>query len=114
MFNEAFWFFYWINVVGNISFFLGAIAILSLLALTLSVGFIFIEEDAKAKKLAKILVAVFLLCGLGSSLMPPEDAFYAGATQYVAEAVELDDTLVSLKNLVDEKIEELSSAEDER
>ena len=50
------------------------------------------------RKLLKFSLAFFA---------PSENAMYAGAGQYVAEATELDDTLIGLKDIIDQKIEEL-------
>lgn len=111
MFNEAFWFFYWVNVVAGIS------SVFHILAGVTAVGAIMCfgpgytecrEEDEACwlnrGKWLSIGAATLLTL---SFLIPPEEAFYAGAGQYVAESAELDETLLKLKEAIDEKIEDL-------
>lgn len=108
MFNEAFWFFYWVEICKGLKFLLffcgGLGTIISLI-----VGAVSYEDDPRISKflLSRMLPLGVLVILLGVAV-PPPSAFYAGAGQYVTEYTELDTTLLKLKEVVDQKIEELS------
>lgn len=111
MINEAFWFFYWVDVCGVAKdlFFFGGIGIAVLLCVPL--GFIYEdaheEEKKQVAKFTKKAAAILSCAILIGILIPPKQAFYAGAAQYVGEATEIDQMLLNLKTLLDQKIEEL-------
>ncbi len=115
MFNEAFWFFYWVGVVGDISAALGAIFVITLIAAGFwaFIGAMQVDcNDMKPetyKKGLKLFVLVACVCFAIDIVVPNENALYAGAGQYVAESTEIDDTLLKLKDLIDKKIEETAS-----
>ena len=109
MFNEAFWFFYWVNVVASVS----AIAFITLIVCSIASVFAvvipLIEGDAEfVKKAVRILIPIMAVSGLLGIFIPPQSAFYAGAGQYVAESAELDETLLKLKDAIDQKIDDLA------
>ena len=115
MFNEAFWFMYAIGVVGYlktlctiVAALCGLVGVISLIMCT--------EEDDKDKvsrflRFARIWAATCVAALLIAISIPTATSLYAGAGQYVAQASELDQTLLSLKDLLDQKIEELSESE---
>lgn len=112
MFNEAFWFFYLVSLTGSFEVFFMIVGVLGIIASLIAwiIAYVAPKEnwaDSYSKKLRWILPS-FVLCVLMSMLMPPKEAFYAGAGQYVVEASETDQTLMNLKNLLDKKIEELA------
>lgn len=103
MINEAFWFMYLAQLGGT----LVMVAVWSLAVLLLTAAWINdyydLEEHARAFKVGACVVGVLMLVAIA---YPSEDAFYAGAGMYVAQETELTDTLLSLKELIDHKIEE--------
>jgi len=108
MFNEAFWFFYWVGVVDTLPTFLNVALLLTCIGSVLSFPLYYAEDIKGAKKwnyIGPVMALFFALCSI---LTPTEKAMYAGATYYVVEAVELDDTLIQLKSILDDKITELT------
>ena len=105
MFNEAFWFFYLVNVAGNIAVICFLIAIVTGVASVVTWAIVF-DGDKELKPLAKVLVIIAVSCVTIATLAPNERALYAGACQYVAETAEVDETLLRLKKLIDQKIDE--------
>ena len=110
MINEAFWFFYMVGIVDGLSavFIVGAIlsacvTIYSLLCASI--------DGYDMTKVFKWCVPGVVLLTLLAIAVPPKEALYAGAGQYIAEAGELDQTLLGLKDLLDQKIAELSESE---
>ena len=112
MFNETFWFFYWINVAGNIVGFAVAITAVMVLA---GVVCLFIGECEDDKQVRRwtwqrclpVAVSAFLI----ATFIPPAESFYGGATQYLGTTTELDETLINLKGLVDQKILDLTTTD---
>ena len=108
MFNETFWFFYLISVTSSIAVMAVIIFVVAfLIALIVTIGST-LEGDFKsvAPALKRIVLPILICSGLLAIFMPPESAFYGGATQYVAQSTEIDDTLINLKELIDQKIGE--------
>ncbi len=111
MFNEAFWFMYILDL-------LDAIVSFAILGTMVAVIFAFaygayidgIDDTDEGWKRWWLRVrmagaaAVFLI--IISLLAPTPRTMYAGAGQYVAETTEIDDTLIGLKTLIDQKIAE--------
>lgn len=113
MFNEAFWFFYWVGVIDSLNF---SIVVILLIAAALTVAsfpIYYIDNVKGAKKWHTLGPIICLALFLTATFLPSKDALYAGAGQYVAEAGEVDQTLLNLKDLLDQKIAELSVKEDE-
>ncbi len=115
MINEAFWFFYLVAIANSLENLFGIVGIVGIVVALFAVGIGHAPPkeswvDSLTQKLRWIL-PVFAVCVLVSVLMPPKEAFYAGAGQYVVEASETDQTLLNLKGLLDKKIEELSESE---
>jgi hypothetical protein len=106
MFNEAFWFFYWVNVVEYLTIFLTTLGIASAFGAFVAFG-IWIFEEKKEARPYFISVTIFcVLCFFLAMFTPSTKALYAGAGQYIGETTEVDETLIRLKNLIDEKIDE--------
>lgn len=115
MFNEAFWFFYLVGVVQDLPltlFFVG-FGFAAAAALCLGPGYCACPESERLMwaKRGKKCVTVALILWFVGMFVPSEDAFYAGGAQYVTEATELDETLLNLKGILDQKIEELGVTE---
>ncbi len=109
MFNEAFWFFYWVGLVNAAGIIFGVFAMLTLIAAMFTGGCWFIDGHEGAKKpfrILSILGVIFLFVAIA---IPSQTAMYAGAGQYVAEATEIDATLLKLKEALDAKLEELAN-----
>lgn len=119
MFNEAFWFFYWVGIVGALRTLASVFIAVGLVASIISFAFIDIDMYGDERKSAirnlkrwfKRFSIAALSLGAVAFLAPTEEALYAGAGQYVAEGAELDETLLRLKKLIDKKIYELEQAE---
>lgn len=108
MFNEAFWLFYMIGLSDMIRGNAFAIALLLGLIGGIGITFVWTEVCEKTGKRLTWLLGIFCtVLMVAGVFMPSKEALYAGAGQYVAEATELDDTLRSLKTLLDQKIEAL-------
>lgn len=122
MINEAFWFFYLVGLIDK----LDNLLLISIITGTLSGLFVVLyfaieREDcyggkdgeklkaqiATAQRIAKIWVIAVLSIALITFFVPTKESLYAGAGQYVTEATELDQTMLQLKDILDEKIEEL-------
>ena len=112
MFNEAFWFFYWVGLAGSLTEVFIGLAILTGFSSLFIAGMAFIEDAEWAKRaLPRVVVPIFFGSLFMAVIIPSETALYAGAGQYVAEAGEIDETIISLKKLLDQKIAELSESE---
>lgn len=107
MFNEAFWFFYWVSVVTTLSVIFSVTAALGIFFGAFLKGCYHFDNEESALKPSNWLLTIGAICLIGSIFIPPEEALYAGAGQYVIEATETDETLLRLKDIIDEKIEEL-------
>ena len=108
MFNEAFWFFYWVAVVSVATELFAIFGGLTTVAsLIFNYGYRVEDEESwgRAAKVLPIIATVFILTAI---FLPSERALYAGAGQYIAESTEIDETLLSLKDILDDKIAELS------
>lgn len=127
MFNEAFMFFWLIKLAGS----LPALFLVFGVACAVVLGFratmhyeeagrirrygqkekknreAEVEWEAKGLRSVYKAVASVIVASLLAVAIPPESAFYAGAGQYVGTEVELDETLLRLKTVVDARIEEL-------
>ena len=114
MFNETFWFFYWVNVASGLAALAVSVFILTMIATGFAVFFAGLEEELDTVKpwLKKLALPLLIGSAVLAVFMPPEEAFYGGATQYVAQSTELDDTLLKLKSLVDAKLEQLGVDDD--
>jgi len=106
MFNEAFWFFYMVEVVTRIA----TISVIIVAAIII-IGGIFSmvwlceENDPNIiKRFWKICGPILVAAIVIAMFTPPKEALYAGAGQYAIEATETDQTLLKLKELVDQKI----------
>ena len=108
MFNEAFWFMYWVSVADSISTIFGIVGAILVIASIFACGCWLCDDDENAKRPTIVFGAIAGLLISISIATPPTAAFYAGAGQYIAESAELDDTLINLKVLLDAKIEELT------
>ena len=106
MFNEAFWFFYWVGVVGALDDALFALIVVVVIGTAFSFPLYYIEDIKQAKKWHTLGPVLAVVLTLAIVFLPSKDALYAGAGQYVAETTEVDDTLLKLKALIDKKIEE--------
>lgn len=107
MFNEAFMFFWLVSVVENI---VGVFVIFAILCAGIG-AFCAMEFEAYKSGVTFIIGSLFfIVCAV---VTPPKESFYAGAAQYVGEAGELDQTLIDLKKLLDQKIAELADEEAE-
>jgi len=106
MFNEAFWFFYWVGVVEYITVFFTAVScVFGFIGFAGLVGWL--ADGMRGYKWPSIiLLSVACVLVLSVIFIPTTAALYAGAGQYVGESVEVDETLLRLKELVDAKIEE--------
>lgn len=106
MFNEAFWFFYWVGVIEYLTAFFTVIAIVSTFTMLIT-GIAWIIDDEKPAKpwFIGALVVTFLAFTF-AMMTPTTTALYAGAGQHVAQTTDVDETLLRLKELVDAKIEE--------
>ena len=113
MFNEAFWFFYWVGVVDELKGVATAIAWVTLIGSIISVSIGFVEDNKGAKNLARTGAFAFLVSAGLIVTVPSKEALYAGAAQYVGEATEVDETLIRLKTLLDEKLDELAAEDSE-
>jgi len=113
MFNEAFWFFYWVGVVDTLPSFFNITALLCTIGAALSFPLYYVEDIKGAKKWHYLGPLMVLALALASIFTPTEKAMYAGATYYVVEAVELDDTLIQLKSILDDKIIELTGEDND-
>jgi hypothetical protein len=119
MFNEAFWFFYMVGIVGQLwvafAVFLGVGGISILVVYAFIDDTLFgderTEELIKLDKWARRWLVTAASIAIAAFFSPTEEALYAGAGQYVAESAELDETMLRLKKLVDKKIDELEQAE---
>lgn len=114
IFNEAFWFFYLVGIVNGLSQTLQFAVVLNTLALfglliavlnTIEYGSG--DKDfqiaVKWSKRAAISLAIIITLLVA---IPSKEALYAGAGQYAVEATEVNDTLIRLKKLVDQRIAE--------
>ena len=111
MFNEAFWLVYLANLgstLTGMAFVCGFIAIGILGPWGGALGDIHApQSDWKIwRRTAYTLTAFVAMLGITAALWPPKEAFYAGAAQSVAQYAQVDDTLLSLKKLIDKKIDE--------
>lgn len=105
MFNEAFWFFYMVSIVSNIGAVFVALGFIGLIW-GLVGFFLWLDSECTWRHaLLGLLTALFFTTLF--ILTPPEEAFYAGAGQYVAESAEIDETLLKLKDAIDAKIDNL-------
>jgi hypothetical protein len=111
MFNEAFWFMYFVDLVDATEG-IAIVAFLVAIIFATCYGVYTSETDDTAEgwarwfryvRLAAIGAFAFMLIAI---LVPSEKTLYAGAGQYVVEATETDDTLMNLKRLVDQRIAE--------
>ena len=112
MFNEAFWFFYLIDLFGalTVAFMIVGITLFgfSLIWLGIAHDYPRSEEGMKAsRKGFKICVPIAFVLGLLAIAMPSKEAMLAGGGLYVAQEIEVTDTLMKLKTVVDARIEEL-------
>lgn len=106
MLNNAFWFFYWVDALAAFTVLSGVITGVSgFLIVIFGVGAM-IESDAKILRFAWRALPVFCVATLLVIFIPSRTAMYAGAGQYVAEVTEVDDTLLQLKELIDQRIAE--------
>jgi len=111
MINEAFWFFYWISMIERLPHIFGASVIAGVLALIVygaaaaEVSYPLGTKTFKRMGIAYIWYISILVLLL--IVAPSTNALYAGAAQYGIEVTELDDTLLTLKEVVDLKVEEL-------
>jgi len=106
MFNEAFWFFYWVGVVGYLTTFFSILgAVSGIVAIFVGSTWVF-DREKRAKPWFISLSIVGVLFISLAILTPTTTAMYAGAGQHVAQMTEVDETLLRLKELVDAKIEE--------
>ncbi len=115
MFNEAFWFFYLVSVVEGLVMSAVIVASFSTFGVVACIFYLTDpwDNDAKNKAIQLMKRFIMVVC-ISTSIAiftPKPLAFYAGAGQYVGESVELDDTLLNLKKVVDEKVEELLKEE---
>lgn len=115
-FNEAFWLVYFadvlteVRVMSAILLVLGIVGIFVILIATdtsYKSGATKAEYEYLRKKYISRLVAGMLVCFLVGTVTPSRTAIYAGAAQYVVEVTEVDATVMTLKQLLDSKIEEL-------
>ena len=113
MFNEAFWFFYLVGMVEEFDFTVGFVCLVTLLGSVFTGLYGFVEDDKKAIKIARRLLIVFLSAASIAILVPSKESLYAGAAQYVGEATEVDETLIRLKGLLDEKLNGLAAEDSE-
>lgn len=110
MFNEVFLFFYAIKLINSISFMAGAVAISAITGYVITAFACALEDDfSYIKKLLEDTRAYFITAIALLILLPSEEAMYAGAGYYVAEQTEVTDTLLMLKEAVDQKLEEAVS-----
>ena len=113
MFNEAFWFFYWMDFAGSIKgilmFVPGVVLVLAMIGTVLTQDLWDSDEGEKFWGLWKAVGIPLAIIFFVGSFIPSERSFYAGAGQYVAESAEIDDTLLKLKDLIDQKIAEATS-----
>lgn len=112
MFNEAFWFFYLVDLVGGLTALAIVIAgfagIVTFVMLLISA----LEESWDIWNQWRFtLIISFISAILFAILIPSETTLYVGAGQYVVEATEIDDTLLLLKEAIDQRIEELVETE---
>lgn len=114
MFNEAFWFFYLVSIAENVSFICGVVIIVAMLALSVCAIYIAAEEDWALPLAGKTFLPILIVASLIGTFVPSKDALYAGAAQYVGESVEVDQTLLRLKEVIDERIEELAKPDSEQ
>lgn len=113
MFNEAFLFFWLVGIVEGLQvlFLIGGFVVICCAIPVCLYHDDHDDDDCKAKgpfRTKMTAVAGIIMVFIGA-LMPPPEAFYAGGVQYVGEAVELDDTVMRLKTILDAKIEDLDS-----
>ena len=107
MFGEAFWFMYLVGLVGSVASTAVAIAIAGSVVTMLVFVIAAVEESTKLLRVAKRrLLPIVLVAAIIAVFIPQPVALYAGAGQYVVESTELDDTLLNLKKLIDDKIKE--------
>lgn len=118
MFNEAFWVFYLAGISQKLEVTAYCFIWLAVIV-TVFFGMWVVNERPNKDSLSaakKYMVRVWASCGVvvtACFFFPSEDAIYAGATQSVIEYAEVDDTLVLLKEALDEKLEEIGGKEDE-
>jgi hypothetical protein len=67
---------------------------------------VFFDDVEAMRKTFFYMLSLFIATLIIAIGTPTRTAMYAGAAQYVVEATEVDDTLLSLKRLIDQKIEE--------
>lgn len=107
MINETFWFFYLVELVNRVSIIGGVLMVASAFGIVVA---LMVYEDAygddvkTALKWMKRSLVVLILSTIVTVFTPTEKAFYGGTAQYVVEIAEVDDTLLALKELIDEKI----------
>lgn len=115
MFNEVFWFMYVVDMGERLAG-LGIIGFLLTLVFVTARG-IYISDNMYnddsivatknnlnvLKKFSAGWAAIIVV----SIFWPTPATFYAGAGYYVAEQTEVTDTVMALKSLLDQKIEEL-------
>lgn len=106
MFNETFWFFYLVEICDRLGG--GGAVLLVILGIIVSLASLVCYSDEDINTLAPFYtgLAVLSLGLMFGAFMPPKEAFYGGATQYVGESIEADKTLLRLKEFVDKKIED--------
>jgi hypothetical protein len=115
MVNEAFMFFWLVSLVEALVVICVLGSFVTLVACLFYATYADEIEDATGASLpsaAKRLGAATVLLWLVAALIPPTESFYAGAGQYVAESAELDETLLQLKDVIDQKIAELAEETD--
>ena len=107
MFNEAFWFFYLVDVVGAIRVPLGVGGYI-LVGYSAFVAYAGAIEGYFKRPLFKKSVFRAIIIGgamiLTASFLPTERALLAGGAQYAVEATNADETLLRLKELLDKKL----------
>lgn len=113
MLNETFWFLYWVGMVGKVGGLFATTAVVGGM-ITIGVLLAWAENELSpksAKRWFTGIICAVIFTGVLAFFTPTEKALYGGATQYVAEAAELDDTLYKLKDVLDARIDELVERE---
>ncbi len=125
MFNEAFWFFYALDVLGSLRIILWSTAVIAAIvfcgATVAQLVCTAESEDTGGYRraeswlpwanawgrLRRFTAIVFAVCAPISIFAPGTEALLAGGGQYVAEEAELEDTLVRLRDLINMRLDEM-------
>lgn len=111
MFNEAFWFFYAVDLAHAVATTFKFVAFFALVGAFVAFGLWKIEHFPQCKVPCRGLLIAFILAQLIALAIPSKTALYAGAGQYIAEETEITETLLNMKQVIDQRIEDMIEEE---